>query len=398
MNNKILIFVSLIIALGFTSCKDQDEIYKEWVIPGGIVYPEKTNGLTGYAGHNRVMLKWVAPKDPSVEKAVISWNSGDQSMEINYADYAGQDTIKVYIPELEERSYTFSIKNYDDKGNISMTSEVSKAPYAANWLASCSERSIESAEVLNGIGYVQTGFTTDNMVYTEYRYVNSAGETVLLDEKQVNDRTVQLPDAKPGTRLEYRSYYVPTEGLDTICNEWRKYSKPISGLLDKKQPGYEFLATATDTRGGYSPMGIFDGIDNNNTGSWRSGNTTYPKFVFIDLQKDTYLVNRIYVVGAVYPSPIGFNKTIELFWGMEPFTDAKLGDANYASLPAFANAKAAGNYMWAQNQWAGGFHGVDAKFSFTNVRYACVVFLDYRSGTNNITEAYVYGYDTAAEE
>ena len=110
------------------------------------------------------------------------------------------------------------------------------------------------------------------------------------------------------------------------------------------------------------------------------------------------MVNRIYVVGAVYPSPIGFNKTIELFWGMEPFTDAKLGDANYASLPAFANAKAAGNYMWAQNQWAGGFHGVDAKFSFTNVRYACVVFLDYRSGTNNITEAYVYGYDTAAEE
>lgn len=398
MNNKILIFVSLIIALGFTSCKDQDGIYKEWVIPGGRVYPEKSNGLTGYAGYNRVMLKWVAPKDPSVQKAVISWNSGDQSVEINYADYAGLDTIRVYIPELEERSYTFEIVNYDDKGNVSMTSEVSKAPYAANWLASCSERSIESAEVLDGIGYVQTGFTTDNMVYTEYRYVTTEGETVILDEKQVNDRTVELPDAKPGTRLEYRSYYVPTEGLDTICNEWRKYSKPIAGLLDKKIPGYEFIATATDTRSGYSPMGIFDGIDNNNTGSWRSGNTTYPKFVFIDLKKDTYMINRIHVVCALYPSPIGLNSYSELYWGMEPFTDATLGNADYASLPAFAAAKTLGNWAYRNNPNWGGAKDIDARFDFMNVRYACMVFTNYKSGTNNITEAYIYGYDTAPEE
>ena len=295
MNNKILIFVSLIIALGFTSCKDQDEIYKEWVIPGGRVYPEKTNGLTGYAGYNRVMLEWVAPKDPSVQKAIISWNSGDQSMEINYADYAGQDTIKVYIPELEERSYTFSIKNYDDKGNISMTSEVSKAPYAANWLASCSERSIESAEVLNGIGYVQTGFTTDNMVYTEYRYVTSDGETVILDEKQINDRTVQLPDAKPGTRLEYRSYYVPTEGLDTICNEWRKYSKPIAGLLDNSG----FLATATESRWPEGPRLIFDGKETS-AGLWQGNSRKYPIFVFVDLQKDSYMLNKIHIICQEY--------------------------------------------------------------------------------------------------
>ena len=398
MNNKILIFVSLIIALGFTSCKDQDEIYKEWVIPGGRVYPEKTNGLTGYAGYNRVMLKWVAPKDPSVQKAVISWNSGDQSMEINYADYAGLDTIRVYIPELEERSYTFEIKNYDDKGNISMTSEVSKAPYAANWLASCAERSIESAEVLNGIGYVQTGFTTDNMVYTEYRYVTSDGETVILDEKQINDRTVQLPDAKPGTRLEYRSYYVPTEGLDTICNEWRKYPKPISGLLDKKVPGYEFQATATDTRTYYSPMGIFDGVDDNRTGCWRSGNATYPKFVFIDLMKDTYMINRIHIQCAIYSSTIGYNQYCELYWGMEPFTDATLGNADYASLPAFAAAKTLGNWATRNNPNWGGDRHIDARFNFMNVRYACIVFTNAKSGTNNITEAYVYGYDTAAEE
>ena len=396
MNNKILIFVSLIIALGFTSCKDQDGIYKEWVIPGGIVYPEKTNGLTGYAGHNRVMLEWVAPKDPSVQKAIISWNSGDQSMEINYADYAGQDTIKVYIPELEERSYTFSIKNYDDKGNISMTSEVSKAPYAANWLASCSERSIESAEVLNGIGYVQTGFTTDNMVYTEYRYVTSDGETVILDEKQINDRTVQLPDAKPGTCLEYRSYYVPTEGLDTICNEWRKYSKPIAGLLDNSG----FLATATESRWPEGPRLIFDGKETS-AGLWQGNSRKYPIFVFVDLQKDSYMLNKIHIICQEYADNnrgFGYNQETKVYYGMEPF-EATGGDGSYESAPAFANAVAAGRFLHVNPPYWGTGRSMTLTFGYTNVRYVCVAFLsDKRPAGVNINEMKLYGYDTAAEE
>ena len=396
MNNKILIFVSLIIALGFTSCKDQDEIYKEWVIPGGRVYPEKTNGLTGYAGYNRVMLKWVAPKDPSVQKAVISWNSGDQSMEINYADYAGLDTIRVYIPELEERSYTFEIKNYDDKGNISMTSEVSKAPYAANWLASCAERSIESAEVLNGIGYVQTGFTTDNMVYTEYRYVTSDGETVILDEKQINDRTVQLPDAKPGTRLEYRSYYVPTEGLDTICNEWRKYSKPIAGLLDNSG----FLATATESKWPEGPRLIFDGKETS-AGLWQGNSRKYPIFVFVDLQKDSYMLNKIHIICQEYADNnrgFGYNQETKVYYGMEPF-EATGGDGSYESAPAFANAVAAGRFLHVNPPYWGTGRSMTLKFGYTNVRYVCVAFLsDKRPAGVNINEMKLYGYDTAAEE
>lgn len=395
MNNKILIFVSLIIALGFTSCKDQDEIYKEWVIPGGRVYPEKTNGLTGYAGYNRVMLEWVAPKDPSVQKAVISWNSGDQSMEINYADYAGLDTIRVYIPELEERSYTFEIKNYDDKGNISMTSEVSKAPYAANWLASCAERSIESAEVLNGIGYVQTGFTTDNMVYTEYRYVTSDGETVILDEKQINDRTVQLPDAKPGTRLEYRSYYVPTEGLDTICNEWRKYSKPIAGLLDNSG----FLATATESRWPEGPRLIFDGKETS-AGLWQGNSRKYPIFVFVDLQKDSYMLNKIHIICQEYADNnrgFGYNQETKVYYGMEPF-EATGGDGSYESAPAFANAVAAGRFLHVNPPYWGTGRSMTLTFGYTNVRYVCVAFLsDKRPAGVNINEMKLYGYDTAAE-
>lgn len=392
MKKSIFILVSLLAVLNFVSCRDQDEIYKQWVIPGGRVYPEKANGLSCYAGYNRIMLKWAAPKDPSVQKAIITWNSGNQSMEINYSDYQNTDTVKVYIANLEEHSYTFEIKNHDNQGNVSMSSEISKAPYAANWLASCSERSIISAEEAQGIGTVTTGFTTDNMVCTEYRYINTNGEVVLLEEKQINDRTVSLPNAKPGTRFEYRSYYVPNEGLDTICNEWRKSPTPIAGLLDKSG----FKASATDTRSGYNPMNIFDGIDNNNTGSWRSGNTTYPKFVFIDLQKDSYMLNRIHMVGAVYASPIGYNNSIELYWGMEPF-EATLGDTNYASLPAFAKAKEKGNFKAQSNGNFGGFHGVDASFGFTNTRYACLVFLNAKSGTNNITEVYIYGYDNSSE-
>ena len=398
MNNKILLFVSLIIALGFSSCKDQDDIYKEWVVPGGRVYPEKTNGLAVYAGHNRVLLKWVAPKDPSVEKAVISWSAGDESFVLNYADHAGEDTIELFIDNLEERTYTFEIKNYDDKGNESMSSEVSKAPYASNWLASLSERTIVSAEVVGDEATITTGFMTDNMVYTEYRYVTTDDETVILEEKQTNEsREVKLPNAKPGKRFEYRSYYVPTEGVDTICNEWRKSPTPIAGLLDNSG----FIPTATESRFSQGPALIFDG-KLTSAGLWQGNSGTYPKFVFVDMGKDTYLLNRIYVKCQEYAdyrkgAGFGFNQVTEVFYGNEPF-EATAGDTNFASAAAFANAKAAGRYYYANPPYWGSGRSMDLRFSFTPVRYVCIAFSSTKKYGVNINELQLFGYDTAAEE
>lgn len=396
MNNKILLFVSLIIALGFSSCKDQDDIYKEWVVPGGRVYPEKTNGLAVYAGHNRVLLKWVAPKDPSVEKAVISWSAGDESFVLNYADHAGEDTIELFIDNLEERTYTFEIKNYDDKGNESMSSEVSKAPYASNWLASLSERTIVSAEEANGVATVTTGFMTDNMIYTEYRYVTNDGETVVLEEKQTNEsREVKLPNAKPGTRFEYRSYYVPTEGVDTIPNQWRKSPTPIAGLLDNSG----FLATATESRWPEGPRLIFDGIETS-LGLWQGSSRKYPIFVFVDLQKDSYMLNKIHIICqeyAVNNKGFGYNQETKVYYGMEPF-EATGGDGSYESAPAFANAVAAGRFLHVNPPYWGTGRSMTLTFGYTNVRYVCVAFLsDKRPAGVNINEMKLYGYDLAGE-
>lgn len=103
-----LLYISLIAALvgSFTSCKDQDDIYKEWVVPGGSIYPEKANGLRAILGSGRVQLKWAAPKDPAVKRAVITWDNGEKTREISYADFEGQDSILVEINDLKEQSHS----------------------------------------------------------------------------------------------------------------------------------------------------------------------------------------------------------------------------------------------------------------------------------------------------
>ena len=139
-----LLYISLIAALvgSFTSCKDQDDIYKEWVVPGGSIYPEKANGLRAILGSGRVQLKWAAPKDPAVKRAVITWDNGEKTREISYADFEGQDSILVEINDLKEQSHSFTITNYDAENHVSMTSEKSASPYGAIWLSTHAERTI----------------------------------------------------------------------------------------------------------------------------------------------------------------------------------------------------------------------------------------------------------------
>ena len=135
MKNYFKILIAILAVGSFSACTDQDDIYKQWVKPGGYIYPEKSTGLVSQIGNNRVLLQWAAPIDPSVEKGIITWSNGDESMEINYADYAGQDSIRVSIGGLKEKTYTFNITNYDKDGNKSITSEITAAPYDKIWLA-----------------------------------------------------------------------------------------------------------------------------------------------------------------------------------------------------------------------------------------------------------------------
>ena len=203
-----------LLCLVVASCKDQKDIYQEWVKKGGYIYPEKANDLGFMRGYNRMLLQWQYPKDPSVTHATVYWTNRTDSLNIDYKDYAGKDTVNLVIDGLTERAYTFEVVNYDRDGNTSMVSEITATPYAENWLATHAEREIFSAEIVGDHALIQTGFGTDEMVKTQYRYVNAEGDTIYLDKPQdTKTASVELPGAAPGRPTASTPFGTPGAAL-----------------------------------------------------------------------------------------------------------------------------------------------------------------------------------------
>ena len=87
MKKSLFIRIAFVVILlvSMLSCSKQDEVYKGFVVPGGLKYPQKADSLLVQAGYNRLLVSWLAPIDPSVTKAKVFWNSGLDSLEVNLA-------------------------------------------------------------------------------------------------------------------------------------------------------------------------------------------------------------------------------------------------------------------------------------------------------------------------
>ncbi len=396
MKRIIYIFVSVFVfVLILGSCKDQKDIYQEWVKPGGYVYPERATGLTSNSGYNRALIKWAYPKDPAVTHGTLYWSSRTDSINIDYSLYVGQDSIKVYVPNLREQSYGFEVVNYDKEGNISVPSEEIVSPYAGIWLATHAERQINGAEMNGTDAVVNTGFGTDEMIETEYRYVNTEGDTVVLPEKQgLSTASIILPNAAVGTRFQFHSSYCPSNGIDTVWNEWRTAALPIAGFISPKS---EWTVT-TNTTNATDPNKIFDGVigTGNHTGNaWWGRNNVYPKIVQIDLQKE-YMVNRFRLWQNRDNSLVLRTlNNVSAYLSNKPFNmNATFASDRTTTDPTFTHAL----YNSSTIFWNGTSNWNRALGGYFSVRYMAIVIFNSRRNGSAIQELEFYGYEIPEEE
>lgn len=384
------------VVIGLSSCTDQDETYKQYLKKGGYLYPQVASNLAAQDGYKRIKLTWGAPKDPSIRTAKVYWENRTKSADIDYSKYTG-DQIVFDIKDLEERSYTFEVVNYDKDGNTSMAKEVTTSPYAENWLALHATRNITTNKQEDGITSIAMTVSTDEMVSTEIRYVNNNGDStsVFVDN---DSTTLTLKDAKVGTRFSYRSSYCPFAGLDTIWSAWQKSPTPIAGRLDCSS----WTPVATDHQvwsSDYLEKYIFDGVNSDEAGHrWCSAEDTkyaktFPKIMSIDMGKTSYMISRIILQQSPTGASYHYANHVEIYFGDQPF-DQNAG-SGYADTEAFQNAGIKlsvqffiNTFSWKQ-EWT----------KPINYRYMAIVWKDSRSknGYNDLTELEVYGYDDAAE-
>ena len=286
MNRYIYILAAVALSV-LASCGKQDTVYKEFVVNGGRIYPAKAINASVAAGYQRIIVSWEAPMDPSLRTAKLFWDNKSQSRDFDYSDFP-DGKIETVIENLEDRSYTFEIVNYDADGNASLAEELTTSPFGEGWLVSHADRSVKSALVDydSGVATVTMTNATDEMVMTKIRYVNTKGETVESEELPADGNVLTIADAKQGQYFEYKSAYIPEGGVDAVwSSNWLKSNYPFCYNVDRKTA--TVTVTANQIRDSFVPSLILDGIKDDSNSRWFSSNATayrsiFPKILVID--------------------------------------------------------------------------------------------------------------------
>ena len=378
---KTSIFAATAALASIVSCTSQDDIYKEFIKDGGYIYPAKAADVHAETGFNKVTLSWPVPKDPSVRSARVYWDNKTDSIDLNYSDYA--DTVSLKVENLEDRSYTFAIVNFDKLGNRSMESELTATPYGKNWLSTHEERQFKHAWIDGTTATVQFTDSTSEMVATKFRYKNVDGEWVEFGPRMApKQNSFKLTNAMRGKYFEFSSGFLPSDGRDTAWMEWTKSTYPIVYPLDTK--GWTVTATTGSTKDDNTPDKIFDGISDANHRWHSTAGNNFPKILSIDTnceagKEPTY---KTFSMARNPSMGLRYIQWFQIFTGNTPFNP---DEKNFASV--FGTPICSSQLYWGDNPGS-------RNCTMESGRYIAIVFTNSRSkqGYLDLWELTVWGY------
>jgi len=245
-----------------TSCKKMEDSYKQFVTPGGMVYPDKATSPFAYVGKNRIKISWLRGVDPTVDKARIFWDNYADSIEVSIPPTG--DTISVIIDNLPEKSYTFYIKTYDSRQNVSVPVELLSAVYGRNYQSSLLDRPIVSAMSDADDLTIRWGGAdiTNGAFATEVEYTDLEG-SLKTQVFSTGDVSSTIHARMPGSHFQYRTLFLPDLlSIDTFYTEYVAGS-PV--FLEKSDWSVIDFSNEDDA----SPVSWM--IDGDPTSRWRTG-------------------------------------------------------------------------------------------------------------------------------
>ncbi|MDR1171342.1 MAG: hypothetical protein LBL24_02695 [Bacteroidales bacterium] len=205
MKNTVYLILTAII-LVFPSCKSQESIYEEYVVPNGHSYPGRALDVVTHSGKERIEIEWKTGADPKLVKARISWNNDTEGVDIDLQP--DEPVVRKMIEPLDENTYTFLIRTYDARGNVSVPVEATGTVYGEMFESSLQSRRIKS-RLFDGqdltLEWDQADHT-DLGVRLTYTDIHDETHTVTVD----NSATVSfLPDFNVDQPLLYYSSFKP---------------------------------------------------------------------------------------------------------------------------------------------------------------------------------------------
>ncbi|UYQ92495.1 DUF4998 domain-containing protein [Chitinophaga horti] len=213
---KAFTYLALALMATAIACEKTDEKYKDFAPGGEIIYAGKADSLKVYPGRERVQLTWLLTTDATITKARVYWNRRKDSTDVLVKRTNGVDTIRLMLDNMVEGPYTFTVYNYNSRGDISIKTEINGDVYGDFYESTLLNRLVKSKAKINNtlkldwldadpraVGvrlYYKNPDGTDNT-----RFVPTTEKTTLLDVIPLNNT------------LEYHTLYKPSPAaIDTF--------------------------------------------------------------------------------------------------------------------------------------------------------------------------------------
>jgi hypothetical protein len=265
----------------FSSCKDQDVMFKQYLVKGGFPYLGAVSGAKARVGINRLEVSF-SVADPVTTKVGVYWNDYGDSVMI---DVEPGELVKKII-DLPEGQYSLFIKSYDARGNSSNPYELVTQTVGEKYISSLAHR---------GIRKKITGFNSD--LYVEWELAASGSGARFTDliytstdgsEKRIRIENgtgeTKIDDYKQGSVFKRTTYYsLDNLWLDSITTGMRTESDLT---VDKKIGGV--IAYSSQTVNDEASKFYDDDLNS----VWQTGNN-YPEYATIDLGREVPVISFV---------------------------------------------------------------------------------------------------------
>lgn len=216
MYRAIAVLIAIVVFIG---CSKDAIDYKKYLDGKEKIYPGFPGSVGASPGNYRVKLSWKASPDPTVTRYRIFWNNAADSLDLN-APVSNNGEISVIIPKLVEYNYSFTIYSYDKNGNKSVPVQLNNIKiYGNSYKSSLTNRFLVSS---NPYSLDDTGITlnferADTInITTDISYTYKDG-SIKKKSLSPDQSSIKLDDYKPGTKVFYRSSYIPVRNsIDTF--------------------------------------------------------------------------------------------------------------------------------------------------------------------------------------
>lgn len=333
----ILFIISLIVF----SCGDMDSIHEDY-LQGEQVYAGKLDTLKIRPGYYRAQLEGQTQFLGNSTKIIIEYDD-----ELEIYDIINEDIndgiYSMILPNLDERSYEFSVTTQDDLGNLSVSQIVAGSAVGDIFVSDQDPREIidfsfeDDGTYANFFGNAQS----ENVIFTLIDYENEFDE-ITSDTIFFEESRKKLFQYKSNGNLTTTSVIQSgLDGIDSIALSPLNYTLPELpySLLNKDY--FRIVNMPSDNPGTFNnalpSQYLFDDItdwNGDDTYTYNSGPNSLPSHFTVDLGVKTDLrrVDLITIDPNIDPT---YNPTLIQIWGRD---NIDFAETNSSSEVDFINA------------------------------------------------------------